>query len=77
MTSNGGSPIPHEMWDVALAEQLGTTPWDVRANATVWDIMRVKEWIVGKNAQTKVQDQRHKARMNSSTPTARGRGRRR
>tara|TARA_Y100000401_G_scaffold112001_1_gene110892 strand:+ start:150 stop:347 length:198 start_codon:yes stop_codon:yes gene_type:complete len=49
------------MWDVALADQLGTTPWDVRENATLWDVMRLKLWTAGKNAGVKVQQQRQRA----------------
>ncbi len=30
-----------EFWDIFLAEQLSTTPWDVRRNITGWDLIRL------------------------------------
>ena len=51
------------MWDIALADQLGTTPWDVRENATLWDVMRLRLWTIGKNAGVKVQQQRQRAQQ--------------
>lgn len=77
MTSSGGGSIPDEMWDVVLADHLSTTPWDVRENATVWDVMRVKDWIAGKNAQIKVQEQRQRARTSTQATHTPRRGRRR
>ena len=61
------------MWDVTLADSLGTTPWDVRENATLWDVVRLREWVNAKNAGQKVQAQRDRAKSQSSN--ARGRRR--
>ena len=61
------------MWDVTLADSLGTTPWDVRENATLWDVVRLREWVNAKNAGQKVQAQRDRAKSQSSN--ARGKRR--
>lgn len=61
------------MWDVTLADSLGTTPWDVRENATLWDVVRLREWVNAKNAGQKVQAQRDRAKSQASN--ARGRRR--
>jgi hypothetical protein len=66
------------MWDISLAEQLGTTPWDVRENATLWDVIRLKDWVTAKNAGQKVQGQRQRAMLQrpSSRPSRSPRRRR-
>ena len=65
------------MWDIALADQLGTTPWDVRENATLWDVMRLRLWTIGKNAGVKVQQQRQRAEQQRSRSANRRMPRRR
>lgn len=74
-SSKGGQGIPPEMWDISLAEQLNTTPWDVRENATLWDVMRMREWVVAKNARERVSNQRARAEANR-TNSSRSRRRR-
>ena len=53
------------MWDVALADRLGTTPWDVRHNATMLDLIRLNLWYNAKDAGAKVQAQRERAKMSA------------
>ena len=67
------------MWDIALAENLGTTAWDVRRNATYWDVLRYRLWTNAKNAGSKVSAQRQRAEQNQANTRmrTRGRGRRR
>ena len=74
-SSKGGQGIPPEMWDISLAEQLTTTPRDVRENATLWDVMRMREWGVAKNARERVSNQRARAETNR-TNSSRSRRRR-
>ena len=58
---------------MTLADSLGTTPWDVRENATLWDVVRLREWVNAKNAGQKVQAQRDRAK--SQVSNARGKRR--
>ena len=64
------------MWDVTIADSLGTTPWDVRENATLWDVARLREWVNAKNAGQKVQAQRDKAKMDANSARSRSARRR-
>ncbi len=41
--------IPKMFWDIVLAEQFNTTPWDVRENITVSDYLRIQEWNKAEN----------------------------
>ncbi len=75
--SSGGSQIPNEFWDIHVAEQFGTTAWDVRENATLYDVQRIEVWQNAKAQAEKIATQRAKARE-SARSNARGsaRGRR-
>jgi hypothetical protein len=33
--------IGEEFWDIFIAEEFSTTPWDVREHLTVWDFQRL------------------------------------
>ena len=37
-------------WDISIAEQLNTTPWDIRANMTTSDYFRLNEWNKAKSS---------------------------
>ena len=64
------------MWDISLAEQLGTTPWDVREHATIVDIIRQKDWTQAKQSGEKVQAQRLRQQQNSRSRSMGSRRRR-
>tara|TARA_B100000029_G_scaffold20789_3_gene21036 strand:- start:3392 stop:3589 length:198 start_codon:yes stop_codon:yes gene_type:complete len=65
------------MWDIVLADQIGTSAWDVRENATAWDVLRYREWASAKSAGEKVASQRARARSIQSPKRPSRRGRRR
>lgn len=54
------SSVPTVMWDIALAETWNTTPWDVRENATVYDIVRQGEWVRAQESGEKMREMRDK-----------------
>ena len=45
-----------------LAEQLNTTPWDVRKNITRWDIDRISAMNKSKNKAVVLRDAMNKVR---------------
>ena len=59
--------MPDEVWDIALADRLGTTPWDVRENATLWDVLRLQLWFNAKSAGEKVANQRMRNQQQSQS----------
>ena len=58
--------MPDTYWDIALAEQWTTTPWDVREHATLDDIKRISKWSSAKNAAMKIEEQKSKAKQATS-----------
>ena len=67
-TSSGKpQPLPDEVWDIALADRLGTTPWDVRENATLWDVLRLRLWFNAKSAGDKVASQKMRNQRQSKS----------
>ncbi len=76
-TGSGGSEIPDEFWDIHVAEQFGTTAWDVRENATLYDVQRIGMWLKAKGQGEKVQAQRARTRDSArSGASSQTRGRR-
>tara|TARA_R110002020_G_scaffold2882_6_gene13357 strand:- start:129 stop:374 length:246 start_codon:yes stop_codon:yes gene_type:complete len=70
-TSSGKSqPLPDEVWDISLADRLGTTPWDVRENATLWDVLRLRLWFNAKSAGDKVANQKMRNQQQSKNRSA-------
>ena len=52
-----------EYWDIFLAEEWNTTPWDVRKHVTYWDIDRLSAMNIAKNKAHRQQAAFDKARQ--------------
>ena len=51
-------------WDINIAEQLNTTPWDIRENMTASDYFRLMEWnkakTIGESGSQTMQEMKAK-----------------
>ena len=47
--------VPQMFWDISLADQFNTTPWDIRENMTVSDFLRIQEWNRAESGGSKFQ----------------------
>lgn len=60
--SGDSNIVPPRFWDISLAEDLNTTPWDIRQNLTFDDWVRLSQWNRYKVQGMKIVANRHKVR---------------
>ncbi|MEK6860871.1 MAG: hypothetical protein AABY07_02770 [Nanoarchaeota archaeon] len=60
--------INEEYWDIFVAEQFNTTPWDVRDNISLLDLERIKYYneAMNKARRTKDVEEQQKSKIHKN-----------